>query len=429
MPHDVTVDLARLADQEGVDPSVDPYALYTRLREAGPVHRVRLPVTKDECWLVVGHREARAALVDERLSNDVRLAADPRDDGSLALGRNMLQVDAVEHGRLRRLVAGVFTARRVRALRPRVQQLANELVTAFLDGGSADEPVDLVAALALPLPMAVICELMGVADEDREDFHRWSDAIVKPPTPDAAGAALHSLMRYFATLIENKRRHGGDDLLSALVRANDTGDHTGDDGSEGGAAPAPRLSDDDLLGMVFLLFVAGHETSANLIAAGVHALLRHPRQLAELRADWSLLDGAVEEMLRYCAPVQATAFRFTSEPVTVAGTELPAGAPVLVSLGAVSRDPELFPAPDAFDIRRPPSEVRTHLAFGHGAHYCIGAPLARLEASLAIRTLLERCPRLRLAPEGGGAGGIVEEVVWRPNAMLRGLDRLPVLRG
>ncbi|MEU9607354.1 cytochrome P450 [Streptomyces sp. NPDC048057] len=423
MPHDVTVDLARLADQEGVDLSVDPYALYARLREAGPVHRVRLPVTQDECWLVVGHREARAALVDARLSNDVRLAADWRDDGSLAIGRNMLQVDAVEHGRLRRLVAGVFTARRVRALRPRVQQLANDLVTSFLDGGPADEPVDLVAALALPLPMAVICELMGVADEDREDFHRWSDAVVKPPTPDAAGAALHSLTRYFATLIESKRRHGGEDLLSALVRANDTGEIAGDDGG------ASRLSDDDLLGMVFLLFVAGHETSANLIAAGVHALLRHPRQLAQLRADWSLLDGAVEEMLRYCAPVQATAFRFTSQPITIAGTELPAGDPVLVSLGAVSRDPELFPVPDGFDIHRPPAEVRTHLAFGHGAHYCIGAPLARLEAALAIRTLLERCPRLRLAPRSGGADRVVEEVVWRPNAMLRGLDRLPVLRG
>ncbi|MFI1831241.1 cytochrome P450 [Streptomyces sp. NPDC020412] len=417
VPHDVTVDLARLADQEGVDPSVDPYALYTRLRKAGPVHRVRLPVTEDECWLVVGHREARAALVDARLSNDVRLAAERRDDDSLAIGRNMLQVDAVEHGRLRRLVAGVFTARRVRALRPRVQQLANELVTAFLDGGPADEPVDLVPALALPLPMAVICELMGVADEDREDFHRWSDAVVKPPTPDAAGAALHSLTRYFATLIERKRRHGGDDLLSALVRANDAGNGS----SEGGETP--RLSDDDLLGMVFLLFVAGHETSANLIAAGVHALLRHPQQLAELRADWSLLDGAVEEMLRYCAPVQATAFRFTAEPITIAGTELPAGDPVLVSLGAVSRDPELFPAPDEFDIRRPPSEVRAHLAFGHGAHYCIGAPLARLEAALAIRTLLERCPRLRLGP-----GRVAEEVVWRPNAMLRGPAGLPVLR-
>ncbi|MFI8308374.1 cytochrome P450 [Streptomyces sp. NPDC085927] len=406
MQPDAIVDLEELAEKEGVDAGTDPYHLYARLREKGPVHRVRVPVTKDECWLVVGPEEARAALVDRRLSNDVTLSAVWKDDGSLAIGRNMLQVDEVRHARLRKLIAREFTARRVQSLRPRIQEITDGLVEAVASAKRAD----LVADFAIPLTLTVICELMGVAEEDRGNFHAWSEEILKPRSPRSAGEALQAVTGFFAELIDGaRRREDGDDLLTALVRTND------EDGD--------RLSDDELLGMVFLLFVAGHETTASLITSGVLSLLRHPEQLGALRADWSALDGAIEEMLRHGAPVQATAFRFAVEPITVAGTVIPAGDPVLVSLGAVSRVPEQCPYPDRFRIHRPHAEARSHLAFGHGAHHCIGAPLARLEASIAIRTLLERCPGLRLAD---GAEP-VEEVVWRPNAMLRRPDSLEVV--
>lgn len=407
MTSNQAVDLAELARKEGSDIGIDPYPAYARLRERGPVHRVRVPGTGDECWLIVGPAEARSALVDPRLSNDVTRSACWKDDGALAVGLNMMQVDRDHHARLRKLIAGTFTARRVRSLEPRIQEITDKL----LDRVAAAERVDLVADFAIPLTLTVICELMGVEPEERGDFHAWSAEILKPRSARSAEEALRSVTEFFAALILRARHEEGDDLLKVLVHANEDGD---------------SLTDDELLGMAFLLFAAGHETTASLITGGILSLLRHPDQLAALRRDWSLLDHALEEMLRHGAPVQSTALRFAVEPVTIADTVIPTGDAVMVSLGSVSRVPERCPHPDHFDIHRPEEETRSHLAFGHGAHFCVGAPLARLEAAIAIRGLLERCPGLRLAE---GDESPVEEVVWRPNAMLRRPDRLTVLPG
>ncbi|MFE2878512.1 cytochrome P450 [Streptomyces roseus] len=381
---------------EGVDFTTDPYSVYAALRAAGLVHRVHVPGSGD-VWLVLGRDEVRAALTDPRLRNDIRHSATWESDGGNAIGLNMLQTDAPQHTRLRALVAREFTAGRVEAMRPRVQRIADGLLDALPPAGAAD----LVAGYALPLPLTVICELLGVPRTDQHHFHSWSTELVAPSSPAAAGAAAGEMSAYFAALIAAKAGEPGTDLMSALVLAS---------GEQGGLSP------EELLGMAFLLLVAGHETTVNLISSAVLALLRHPEQLAALRADPHLVDGAVEEALRYDGPVTAAAFRHAAEPVEIAGVRIPAGDSVMLSLAAASRDPGHFPDPDRFDIRRP---AQGHLAFGHGIHHCLGAPLARIEGRTALQTLLRRLPDLALdaAPES---------LVRRPGAMLRGVAALPV---
>ncbi|MFJ9950705.1 cytochrome P450 [Kitasatospora sp. NPDC091207] len=393
---------------DGLDVTVDPYPVYAALRAKGPVHRILVPES-GEAWLIVTRDEARAALTDPRLRNDIRFSASWADDGGHAIGLNMLQTDAPQHTRLRALVAREFTPGRIAALAPRIAKLADHLLDGLLgtmaDAGSAD----LVSAFALPLPLTVICELLGVPAADHGDFHGWSSEIVAPTSAEAAGAAVTGMTAYFAALIEDKRAHPGDDLLSALVAAAAPGDGTP------AAGPAP-LSPEELLGMAFLLLVAGHETTVNLISGGVLALLTHPDQLAALRADPALIDGAIEEMLRYDGPVGAAAFRFAAEVLEIGGTRIAAGDSVLVSLAAASRDPRHFPDPDRFDIRRKPAG---QLGFGHGIHHCLGAPLARTEAATAVRALLARCPDLALAADPAG-------LERRPSVLLRGVRSLPV---
>ncbi|MFG2910829.1 cytochrome P450 [Kitasatospora sp. NPDC048286] len=378
----------------GLDVTIDPYPAYAALREKGPVHRVLVPGS-GEAWLVVTRDEARTALTDPRLSNDIRHSSTWTDDGGHALGVNMLQSDPPQHTRLRELVAGKFTAGRIRALRPRVQEIADNLLDALPDAGS----VDLVASYALPLPMTVICELLGVPAADRADFHAWSTELVAPSSPQAAGAAAGAMTGHLTALIEERRTSPRQDLLSALV-----------------TPTADGLSAEELLGMAFLLLVAGHETTVNLISGTVLSLLAHPEQLAALRADPGLVDSAIEETLRHDGPVESAAFRYATEPVRIGDTTIPAGDSVLVSLAAASRDPRHFPDPDRFDIHRKPAG---HLAFGHGIHHCLGAPLARVEAAIALHTLIERRPHLALDADPAG-------LVRRPSAMLRGLTSLPV---
>ncbi|MBH5336223.1 cytochrome P450 [Streptomyces pactum] len=385
-------DLAR----PGTGLSDNPYPVLARLRARGPVHRLRTGDTQ-EVWVIVGHDEARAALADPRLRNDAR-HADGADDAGHAVGRNMLQVDPPHHTRLRRLVAAQFAARRIEALRPRVRAITDDLLEKMVPLGRAD----LVERFAQPLPLAVICELLGVPAADRKAFGEWSADIVTPGSPAAADSAA-TMTGYLTGLVEDKRRDGGDDLLSALVAARDGGD---------------RLTPEETIGMAFLLLVAGYETTVNLISSGVCALLLRPEQLAALRDDPSLLDGAVEEMLRHESPLGTSAYRYTTEPVEIAGTRIPAGQRVLVVLNAADRDPDRFPDPDRFDIRR---DARGHLAFGHGLHHCLGAPLARLEATVALRGLLERAPGLRLAADPA-------TLTWR-SGLMRGLHRLPVTFG
>ncbi|WP_406144712.1 cytochrome P450 [Streptomyces sp. NBC_01012] len=374
----------------------DPYPHYAKLRAEGPVHQVRTD-DFERVWMVVGYEEARAALADQRFSKDWRVT-EQFSASSNPINANMLELDAPRHTRLRKLVSREFTARRIESLRPRVEQITEDLLDTMVPGGSAD----LVDAFAFPLPMTVICELLGVPDIDRDVFRALSNAIVTPVSPEKENEAVHAMGAYLDTLVEDKRRAPGDDLMSALIQAND------EDGD--------RLSPDELIGMAFLLLVAGHETTVNLIANGVRALLDHPEQLALLRARPELIDGAVEEMLRYDGPVATSTFRFTREPVPVGPVVIPKGEAVLVALGSGDRDPDRYPDPDTFDIRR---EAQGHLAFGHGIHFCLGAPLARMEGRIAIRALLERCPGLVRDPEGG-------EPDWLPGMLLRGVRHLPV---
>ncbi|MFE9997341.1 cytochrome P450 family protein [Streptomyces avermitilis] len=408
--------------------TANPHSRYAQLRAEHPVQRVRLPHGA-AAWLVTGGDEVRTALTDPRLRNDIKHSGTWQADGGFAIGRNMLQVDPPDHTRLRRLVAGTFTHRRIQAMRPRVQRITDDLLDRVVPLGSAD----LVEALSFPLPVTVICELLGVPEADREAFRAWSAHMVAATDPQAATAAGQKMTEYLAGLIDDRRPapasapddnrngplsahgahrpidgseggEGGHDVLTALVRARD---------EEHGA-----LSSDELLGMAFLLLVAGHETTANLISSAVFLLLRHPDQLAALRADPSLMTGAVEETLRYEPPTLAVSYRYAAERLTLGGVDIPQGDPLVLSVAAANRDPAHFTDPDRFDIRRDPATTAAHLSFGYGIHHCLGAPLARLEASIALHTLLRRCPDLRMDTEAG-------DPAWRPS-LLRGLDRLPV---
>ncbi|MGW6529160.1 cytochrome P450 family protein [Streptomyces venezuelae] len=419
----------------GEDFTADPYPYYAALRARGPVHRVRLPDGR-EAWLVVDHDAARAALADPRLAKDWRGTGrwEVREEQT-PLSRNMLELDPPHHTRLRKLVAREFTTQRVEALRPRVQQITDGLLDTML--AADDSRADLVEALAFPLPLIVICELLGVPDMDRAVFRGWSNEIVAPTGQEAAQTAVRAMAGYLDGLIERKRREPGGDLLSALVHIADgsgdgggsgegVGDGSGDgDGSghgdssgdrDGSGRGPDRLSRQELIGMAGLLLVAGHETTVSLIANGIRALLAHPDQMAALRADFGLLEGAVEEVLRYDGPIEAATWRFTDGPVDIAGTVVPDRQFVLISLASAARDPARFPGPDRFDIAR---DARGHIAFGHGIHYCLGAPLARLEARIAVRALLERCPALALDPDAGALS-------WRTGMLIRGPRRLPV---
>ncbi|WP_435859019.1 cytochrome P450 family protein [Streptomyces varsoviensis] len=378
----------------------NPYPVYAQLRERGPVHRVRL-VDDIPAWLVVGYDEVRAVLGDDRLSKWLGNASDSANIGFEPLGSHMLNTDPPDHTRLRKLVVRTFTPRRVAAMEPRVQRLTDELLDAMLAGGARG--ADLVDALSFPLPMSVICELLGVPYEDRDEFRTWSNFVVGPAPYAEKMAAMDEVRSYLDQLIVKKHDESGDDLLSALIR---TIDEDGD-----------RLSHEELLAMAWLLLVAGHETTVNLISNGVLALLRHPDQLADLRADFSLLDNAVEEMLRYDGPVETSTFRFTKEPVEIGGTLIPGGGEVvLATIADADTDPARFAEPRRFDIHR---DARGHLAFGHGIHYCLGAPLARLEARVAIRSLLERCPDLALDAHPAA-------LAYREGMLIRGPYRLPV---
>ena len=314
---------------------------------------------------------------------------------------HMLNSDPPDHERLRRLVSKAFTARRVEGLRPRITAITTTLLDDMSALGARAE-VDLLASFAFPLPITVICELLGVPVADRDDFRTWSATAVSDTAPRelsrAHGAAL---IRYFMTLLAAKRREPADDLLSALIAARDDAD---------------RLSEDELVSMAFLLLVAGHETTVNLIASGVLALLLNPAELDRLRADPSLIGGAVEEFLRYVSPVSNTTFRQAAETLEIGGARISRGDPVLVALSAANRDPARFGDPDRLELGRDSSG---HLAFGHGIHYCLGAPLARLEAEIAFAGLLARFGSIRLAVPAN-------TLRWRPSTLIHGLEALPV---
>jgi cytochrome P450 len=387
------------------DPSfvADPFPFYKALQEQGPVHPVAMP-NGLQAWLVTNYDDVLAAFSDPRLSSSL---SDARDPGLLeqlpqrgAMQRSMLRANPPDHTRLRRLVSKVFTARRVAELRPRIQDITDRLLDAVIPAGRAD----LIEDFALPLPVTVISELLGVPADDRDGFREWTNTMLAqrtgPPDPARMNQAWDQMRSYLEELLAAKRAQPGDDLLSALTAARDE-EHS--------------LDEEELVAMAFLLLVAGYITTVNLIGSGVADLLAHPDQLKLLRDDPDLLPGAIEEFLRYDGPVNPGIARFTTEDVEIGGVTIPRGATVLVATAIADRDPAQFPSPHRLDVTRADN---AHLAFGHGIHFCLGAPLARLEGQIAIGTVLRRLSDLALAVPFG-------ELQWQV-ASLRGPKHLPV---
>jgi cytochrome P450 len=392
----------------------DPFPLFSEVRKLGAVHSVTL-ADGHRAWLVVGFEEAMAALNDPRLSKDMH-AALVTGGAVVAEGlpgpdfaRHMLTVDPPDHTRLRRLVSAAFSPTRVAALRPHVEAITDDLLDEIA-ALEPSQPVDLVRAFAFPLPFTVICELLGVPEERRSEFGRNFTKLLVPTTTPAAYAgakeASDAVVAALEDLVQAKQGCPGDDLVSALISARD-----GDE----------RLDGRELLSTIFQLIVAGHDTTSSLIGNGVVALLRNPAQLDELRRDPSKLPAAIEELLRFDAPVPHSTFRYTIEPLRIADVEIPAGEQVIICLAAANRDDGRFAKSESLDFDRPPQR---HLAFGHGIHHCLGAPLARMEGHVALGSLLRRFPHLALAVPS-------EELRWGhgDGLVLRGLTELPVIPG
>jgi cytochrome P450 len=400
-----TDDLRALAALFAPGMVADPYPAYARWRAERPLARPR-----ERLYVLSRFADCEAVLGDPafgrsegdgpRMGPGKRQALARLRDGPNA--RSLLRLNPPDHTRLRRLVSGAFTPARVRELAPRVEALTTDLLAGAFDGPGAR--FDLIPGLAQPLPVAVISELLGIPPDDRPRLVTWSQALVRSLDPGfLVSDEERALMRearddfaaYLRGLLPPRRRSPGDDLISALIGVHDFG------GS---------LTEDELIGLCMLLLIAGHETTRSLIGGSVLALLRHPAELTALAADPSLVEQAVEEVLRYDPPVQAVT-RSALRSTEIAGSTIAEGSFVLMFVGAANRDPELCPDPDRFSVQR---RVRRHLAFGHGIHFCLGAPLARLEAGIALRHLLPLLPRLRIAGEPQ----------WKPNTVLRGLEHL-----
>ncbi len=379
----------------------DPYPVYHRLRAEDPVHRSPLGF-----WVLTRYDDVAAVLRDPRFAKEAiaAFAAERLGTQLPAMGLSMLDRDPPDHTRLRSLVSKAFTPRVVEALRPEIQRIVDGLLDRVEGAGR----MDLIEDFAYPLPVVVICQMLGVPVQDRDRFKAWGldiarglDALLVPGDPDVvprATAARHALADYFRALIAERRGSPRGDLLSGLIAAEESGD---------------TLSEDELLATCILLLIAGHETTVNLIGNGTLALLRHPGELERLRANPGLIVTAVEELLRYDGPVQRTA-RVPSVDVEIGGRTIRKGEMVMPFIGAADRDPAWFRDPDRLDIGR--TENR-HLAFGLGIHFCLGAPLARLEGQIAIQTLVRRLPALHLTSDRPD---------YRLSLTLRGLKTLPV---
>ena len=390
----------------GPEMLANPYPIYHRLRADQPVMRV----PRLDAWVVTRYDAVNAALRNPQLSSDRFPRARKRLAGK-GLGnviedrmRSMIHMDAPDHTRLRSLVNKAFTPRAVNAMESRIRTLVDELLAAVRLQGH----MDVIADLAYPLPVIVIAEMLGIPAEDRSKFKQWSDEMSTLLSGDPASLpeelllkalkAREELVDYFRDVADRRRHELGNDLLSALLQAEE----------EGG-----RLTEDELYSTVVLLLAAGNETTTNLIGNGLFALLRHEDQQRRVWDDPTLIPQAVEEMLRYDSPVQLTT-RLATVDLEIHGTNIHKGEWLYLVIGAANRDPEQFPEPDKFDVSRADNK---HIAFGAGAHFCLGAPLARLEAQITLRALGQRCPNLRLG---------AENPEYRNNFNLRGLKSLPV---
>lgn len=381
----------------------NPHLSYERMRLQAPAQPVMM-WGGVRVWVVTRYEEARALLADPSVKKDGLMASrlfPPGTDGSIGsvLGDNMLFKDPPDHTRLRRFVTAAFTAQSVKRLRPTVERMADELLDAIGDKHN----VDLMRAFAQPLPVRVVGEILGVPPAEQDTFLSLVIPIFTSTDPGGLGSAQTELTGLLQNIIAAKRSNPGGDVLSSLVHHRDDGD---------------RLTEGELLGTAFLLIIAGYDTTVNLIGNGILALLQHPDQLRAVRADPRLLPAAVEEILRYESPLNTATVRFTAEPITLGEHEIPAGELVLIALLGANRDERRFTDPHRFDVFRPENR---HLAFGHGIHHCVGAPLARMEGEVALERLLCRYDDIRLTDTG--------PLRYRPSTLMRGLQTLPVTLG
>ena len=387
------------------------YETFERMRRDDPVFAQPGIDGQTMIWFVTSHEAAVAVLLDDkRFVRDPALALSPEELAAFQAGapdvlafidNHMLNKDGDDHRRLRKLVTKAFTPRMVDQLRPRIQEIADELIDAVETRGE----MELIDDFAFPLPITVIAELLGIPVSDRDSFRRWSNALVTPAlTPEDVErfTTLSSeFVAYLRELFERRRAEPGDDLVSALLNVDEGGD---------------TLSEQELSSMVALLIIAGHETTVGLIGNAVLALLQHPEERDKIARDPAAITQAVEELLRYDSPVERTLNRWATTDVELAGQTIRKGDGVIVIVGSANRDSARFPDPDKLDLDR---EDVKHLAFGRGSHYCLGAPLARVEAEVALTTLLRRLPGLRLAMDP-------EELYWRPVPLFRSLAELRV---
>jgi cytochrome P450 PksS len=385
----------------------DPFPFLARLRASDPVYRTTLP-DKTAVWLITRYDDVTALLRDERFTKNRRSALTKEQLRKLPwtppmfrpLERNMLDLDPPDHTRLRSLVHKAFTPSLVEQMRSRTQAIADELLDRVVSRGE----MDLIRDFALPLPMTIITEILGVPAKDHDKFHKWSKAVVSLSSPNPALRVLPAVwkfIRYLRRFFKLRRRDPQNDLVTALIKVEEAGD---------------KLSEDELLAMVFLLLIAGHETTVNLIGNGTLALIENPSEMRKLQSEPSLVKPAIEELLRYTSPVLMTTERYARGNATIHDVTIPQGEMTLGVIGSANRDETVFDNPNELQITREPNR---HLSFGQGIHFCLGAPLARMEAQIAFTTLLRRLPDLRLKNSP-------HSLRWRPSMILRGLSELPL---
>ena len=401
-------------DLYGEEFRANRFDVYARMREQDPVLLQPGIDGETPIWFLTRYEDVVAVLMDdERFVRDPALVLNDEELAQIRAGlpddfafieNHMLNKDGADHRRLRRLVTKAFTPRMVEQLRPRIQAIADEL----LDAVEERREMELVEEFAFPLPITVIAELLGIPVADQKRFREWSDAVVRPSISPSElerfAGQMRDFVAYLRELFERRRREPADDLISALLQAEEAGD---------------SLSEAELFSTVILLIVAGHETTVSLIGSAVLALLGDPSALERLRAEPELIPRAVEELLRREAAVDRTLVRWATADAELGGRTIKRGEPVIAILGAANRDPARFPEPGTFDLDR---QDNKHVAFGRGSHYCLGAPLARLETEIALATLLRRLPGLRLA-------GDANDVEWRPVPLFRSLVALQVAWG
>lgn len=386
----------------------NPHPVYARMRREQPLYHFDSMNIGAPVWIATRYDDCVSLLRDTRLfKDDARLTPLLRERYAAlvspvtSMNRHLLRMDPPDHTRLRALVQKGFSSQIVDGLRPRIQAIIDDLI----DGAVAAGGMDLIADFAVPLPVTVIAEMLGIPAEDRSRFRAWSQLLVSTPNTPENLARKHATLAEFAAylhaLVGSRRTEPQGDLVSALVAASEEDD---------------RLESSELISTIFLLLIAGHETTVNLIGNGMLALLQHPEQRRRLVEEPALIGSAIEEMLRFDGPVENATVRWSAEEIEIRGTRIPAGEIVLPSLLAANRDPEQFPEPDTFDIARTPNR---HIAFGFGIHYCLGAHLARVEGALAVRALLDRLPGLALAT---GA----DALSWTSGLLMHGMLSMPV---